>query len=137
LSTFDAAVGRFFDKMEKGIDEAYRKSVLETVTDLIHDSPRLTGTFQNSWRLAKNTPDLSVEEKPVKGTLPVPGAPEVVQFTHKDSIHITNNLPYAAILNDGRPGGEQHSEQAPIGWVETIAEGWPDSFEAHLEGEFS
>lgn len=116
---------------EKQLDEAYQKKVIGTLekkvvatailidSQLILNTPVDTGRARANWLPSIDAPDLSIV--PPSST----GAPNSVQrdadiqseltrFNFKNTIYISNNLPYIKRLNDG------HSQQAPAGFVENI-----------------
>lgn len=98
----------------KRVDFVMRKLAFDALDGMFRRSPVDTGRFRASWRVSLDTADLSVDEKFDKNTktsLPK-GAPlegevlagfNALKTTVKRdrTIVISNNLPYAAVLEDG------------------------------------
>lgn len=83
------------------------------------------GQFRGAWQLTLGTPSTLDIRRPKNGPPPRPiGAAEgksilggLQPFTVS---YLVNNLPYAAVLNEGRPKGTPWTKIKEIGWVETI-----------------
>ncbi len=48
------------------------------------------------------------------------GAAKISKARPFANIWIQNNVPYIGVLNDGDSGGKQHSDKAPLKYVDTI-----------------
>jgi len=98
------------------IETAMKKLVLECTAQLVHDTPRDTGWARNNW-----IPEIGQAHEETEGT------PQSVSSAGQEAgiakvassyrledgeVHITNNVPYIELLNDGS------SKQAPPGFVE-------------------
>lgn len=97
--------------------ELVREVALFIAADLIPATPVLTGQARRNWQTAIDAP--------IQSTLPEPATPAdgeaealqnctnvVTGLRSGQAVHITNNLPYIARLNDG------YSRQAPVEFVQ-------------------
>lgn len=114
---------RFYDRLltleRKAGDKAHlvRKKVgMDLLRNIIQRSPRDTGRFQGSWRVAQNKPDLSVaRETGQKESIQPDISGESAKIEKSDNearLYITNALPYAIPLEKG-----WSKTQAPLGIV--------------------
>lgn len=104
------------------LDTAYKKKVVERLektvravalivdSELVKSTPVDTGRAKANWLPSLNTPDNRQIDAPASNKPSI--EPSLKEFTLKDTILITNNLPYIRALNDGS------SAQAPVGFVD-------------------
>ncbi len=95
----------------KGIDTTYGKVIakvlLDMYADIIKRTPVLTGRARASWNIGINRSDLSVASKAItkNGNVPQPNileaASKLSDVTTKDTVFISNNLPYILELENG------------------------------------
>jgi hypothetical protein len=105
IEKFSAAVGVSYDQVIK-------KLAFDALEGVLRRSPVKTGRFRGSWRVAKKTPNLSVlpPGNSSAGASPTGEQLKEIQgITILDTVHISNNLPYAEKLERGS------SLQAPAG----------------------
>lgn len=103
-------------------DTVIRKLAFDAFDGLLRRSPVDTGRFRASWRLGINRVNESVSPERTRaskrGGKSAGSSAEIGEqvkaFNAKfgDTVHITNNLPYAQALED------RHSNQAPAGVLE-------------------
>ncbi len=101
-------------ELNKKLNLVLRGAAITTFNSIIKQSPVDTGRFRGNWQATINTP--------ASGTIGVVGV-KTSDVDHpeqklsgselKDSLYLTNNLPYAEPLENG------HSQQRPAGWVRT------------------
>jgi hypothetical protein len=99
-----------------------RKLAFDALDGVLRRSPVDTGRFRGSWRVAVNTIDDGVEDPRESKSSVAQGSSavgeellqlgKVAEVTASDVIHISNNLPYADVLEKGS------SDQAPNGILE-------------------
>lgn len=104
--SLQADISSFVRKTGLGLDIVLRKIAFDAFLGLLLRSPVDTGRFQANWRIGINKPDLTTDESTT-----TPDGSEINVAKWGDTIHMTNNLPYARPLEDGS------SSQAPAGIV--------------------
>jgi hypothetical protein len=102
-------------RLENKLNKIYRATGIEIFNKLVKESPVDTGRFRGNWQAQINLPNLSILYDALpKGTqIPSPIINIPNSMTIYDKLYLTNNLPYAARLNNG------WSKQAPIKFVES------------------
>jgi hypothetical protein len=107
------------DKIEKimlGRTEKLMKSAsIEFFKQVINITPVKTGRARYGWYITVGEPS---KEVPDEGKYKMPDVTthsKFTQFTVKDKLYITNNVPYITNLNNGS------SKQAPARFVENAA----------------
>lgn len=114
---------------QKQLDAAYRKKVIGTLekkvqaaailidNHLVLNTPRDTGRAAANWLPSLDVPDLTIippsetgERNSVSRDADIQAS--LTQFSFRNTIYITNNLPYINRLNEG------HSDQHEGGFVE-------------------
>ena len=131
VKKFDLDLGEFGKQLDDESGIAIRKIGFEILRGIVLKSPVDTGRFRGNWNVSFNGPDESVvelegesipqgkEETKIAGEVLSKGATKIDGFKagQNKSIHISNNLPYAARLENG------YSKQAPAGMLDlTLAE---------------
>ena len=110
---FALDIEKFSEAVGVTYDQVIRKLAFDALAGMLRRSPVRTGRFRGSWRVAKKTPDLSVA--PVGSSGGGGASPsgdqvaKIESITILDTVHISNNLPYAEALERGS------SAQAPAG----------------------
>jgi len=99
------------EQVEKDTAKHIRKLAMKALASLILKSPVDTGRFKSNWIVSINNPSLEYDENNMGQMAFEAGVPVINTAKPTDSIHITNNLPYAQVLEDGS------SMQAPQGIV--------------------
>lgn len=110
---WDVEPTKFGDTIRLEIAKEMEKNALFIFGKLIQLTPVRTGSLRASWRISVDGFDESVTiggspESP----LPPPPVPGSLNVTPEKVICISNNVPYAGIVNDGT------SKQAPAHMVE-------------------
>lgn len=82
------------------------------------------GQFRGAWQLTLGAPSTLDIRRPKGGQPPKPiataQAKSILSSLQPFTVsHLVNNLPYAAVLNEGRPKGTPWTKIKEIGWVET------------------
>lgn len=118
--SFAGDIARFARRTRLSGDLILRRAGLEIYSAALAFSPVRTGRFRASHRLSRNSADLSVEPPregnavelggiPPTGAELAKGVAGLGRVTWKDTVIISNNLPYANRLESG------WSKQAPAG----------------------
>lgn len=133
--SFDKEIKRFNDRVNKASTNIFRGTALSLFSKVILRTPvgkpelwktkyppkgYAGGRLRANWQVNINTPKTGeVAEKDKNGGPTISKAEAVTGKARLgDSIYLTNNLPYASVIEYGH-----HSSQAPIGMVRvTIAE---------------
>jgi hypothetical protein len=104
------------DKVRRDILRSVRSIVLQGYTEIVVGSPVFTGRFRSNWQTSTigrpqgqlitevrepGEPLLASEQQKIEGTV------EELGRGNATSVHITNNLPYAQLLEDGRSSQNQ------------------------------
>ena len=97
---------------ERRTVELMRLATIEFYRLITISTPVDTGRARVGWTPSINVPSSYV---PLEGKYSMPTMPKLENFTVKDVIYISNNLPYIVPLNNG------HSKQAPARFVESTA----------------
>jgi hypothetical protein len=120
--TFALDLSKAVEAAKANADAVIKKATFELFRSVIEKSPVDTGRFRANWNVAIGSPDLSTNEN----TDDSPRGEPSVQKMQKtvlgskfldQSIFLTNNLPYANVLEEGRIDGVSGSVQAPQGMV--------------------
>lgn len=82
------------------------------------------GQFRGAWQLTLGTPSTAVIKTPKGGQparpIDVAQGKQILSTLKPFSVsYLTNNLPYAAVLNEGRPKGTPWTKIKQLGWIET------------------
>ncbi len=134
MVSLTANIKRFAKKTGLRLDTVVRKLTLDAYTGLLFRSPVDTGRFRNSWRIGIGQPNTSVEiaqasnaaTKKAAGTTAKYGNPASGAELSKAVaasramkagmvIYITNNLPYAKVLEDGSSGQNSNKPDGILG----------------------
>lgn len=114
--SFSTDIEKFVRKTGISGSQVMRKLGFEALSGVIQRSPVDTGRFRASNRIAINHANLSVEGEggsdslasgPAEGAEIAKAVGALRSLKWGDSVHISNNLPYAQALEDGS------SKQAP------------------------
>lgn len=102
--SFQGDIKKFNTGYEKRLETAFRKIVFDVGFFIIKASPVDTGRFRGNWQFTN--------DRPASGVVGIRDpTPELVatsgRFHLGDVVWVSNNLPYAQVLEDG------HSQQAP------------------------
>jgi hypothetical protein len=120
MTTFALDLNRAIEKAKDKAEIAVRKITIDLFKSVIMKSPVDTGRFRANWNTAIGTADYSTSTETDKsGSTTLSNAASVVASykLSESSIFLTNNLPYAGILEFGRANGKPGSNQAPNGMV--------------------
>jgi hypothetical protein len=109
--------------MEQGVQATVRKVALAIDQTVVMGTPVDTGRARSNWMVTVGAPSDAVISAYAPGeggntaasntaAALEQGAAVIAGYAGGSSIHLTNNLPYIARLNDG------YSAQAPAGFVE-------------------
>lgn len=119
MTSFAADISAFCKETKLSGATVMRKLGLEAYRGILLRSPVDTGRFRASHRISLNRIDTTVEPERTLGAKftigAEPGGSELAQAlstlgscTWGDTIHITNNLPYAKKLEDGHSKQNNH-----------------------------
>lgn len=128
-SSFDNQVAQFVKNSRMGLDRAVRGTSISLFGAVIRSTPVDTGRARANWMASGASPSSDVTEAADKAgnktiaemTAFVTGAVDLSEFT------LTNNLPYAEVLEFGGYPGDGpetvggYSKQAPHGMVRVNA----------------
>jgi hypothetical protein len=113
-------INDFVDEVEKEIIDFMDSFALRAHGRLVNQTPVDTGQARAGWNFSLNVIDKSAPAKPPKGTvLPVPNTPIPNATKLGDGYHISNFVEHIVYLNEGVPIGTQHSQKAPLNFIET------------------
>ena len=146
-ANFLATLARFTDKdVPAAVAKFHRKVQLELLRRIVLGSPvgnrqrwkinqgrkkrnllpkgYVGGQFRGAWQLTLGTPSTLDIRRPKGGQPPRPiaaaqGKAILANLQPFTVSYLVNNLPYAAVLNEGRPRGTPWTKIKEIGWVET------------------
>lgn len=118
--SFSTDITRFVQKTGVRATTVVKKLGVDTYRDVLVRSPVLTGRYRGSHRISVNRVDTSflsgvgprdvaAHGQPPTGFEIATALQRLADFRFGDTIHISNNLPYALPLERG------HSRQAPAG----------------------
>lgn len=98
------------------LDKIFRATAISTFNQIIQGTPVDTGRARGNWQATLNSPYNGVLEG-VPSPDNVNG--KLASALLKDTLYLTNNLPYIESLENGH-----HSQQRPEGWVaQAVGEG--------------
>jgi hypothetical protein len=97
---------------DRRVTDLMRMATIEFFRTITISTPVDTGRARAGWTPSINVPSSYV---PPEGKYGMPAIPELGTVTVRDTIYITNNLPYIKRLNNG------YSRQAPARFVESAA----------------
>lgn len=120
MTTFALDLNKAIEKAKDQAELAVKKITLDLFKNVIMKSPVDTGRFRANWNSAIGQADYSTSEATDKsGAQSVNrAASTVAQYKlSESSMFLTNNLPYAGVLEFGRANGKPGSMQAPNGMV--------------------
>ena len=117
--SFAADISSFVERTGLRADQVLRKVGLDGYGGLQRRSPVDTGRFRANWRISIDQTDLTTTEDDSSGEAGSPPTSDELAVATStlekarfgQSIHLSNNLPYAGPLENG------HSQQAPNGIV--------------------
>lgn len=89
-----------------------KKAFMGLSTDIIMDTPVLSGRLRNNWFPSVNKGSNETTERTENGAI---GRVNAVKFKLGDTLYLTNNLPYAKRIEF-----TGWSKKAPSGWYERI-----------------
>jgi hypothetical protein len=123
MSRFAIEVGRISGKMKVSMDEAARIITLELFNSVIWDTPVDTGRLRGNWQCSKNRPTKGTLERTQSGS-GGPATADAERIVQKPGLYwLTNNLPYAPVVEFGRYPGDGpkttggYSNKAPAGMM--------------------
>lgn len=133
VKKFEIDLGAFAQQLDDESGIAIKKIGFEILEGVVLKSPVDTGRFRANWNVTFNPSSRSVKfdagegesipegqaETQIAGKVLAEGAAKLETFKagQNKTIYISNNLPYAARLENG------HSKQAPAGMVDvTLSE---------------
>ena len=128
MGQFEIGLRKFAEKTELKINDVVRKIGLEVYSSVVMRSPVDTGRFRGNWNVSLANFDPSVSELTDKeGAASIANATVSIAEYKGGSIYISNNLPYAQVLEYGKYGTgasatvkttrDGYSIQAPYGMV--------------------
>jgi len=123
LKTFSARITRRGQAVERNATAYVKKAAGLIIEDVVTNTPIDKGTAKSNWQAAVNERAQGIIPAYVPGehgstaesnnNITISKAKEAIaKYRHGGTIHLTNNLPYIGILNDG------HSDQAPAGFIQ-------------------
>lgn len=122
--SFSSDINKFALKVESRSEKVFRGTVLGLFSSIIKRTPVDTGRLRGNWQLTINKPaygELDVADKTGAKALAT-GTTNSKKIKLKDSVYLTNNMPYAGVIEDGRTDSSG-SLQAPQGMVKvTVTE---------------
>lgn len=125
LGTFANRMRTRSGEVIKGTTQAKQTVARHVLTAVVHQTPIDTGRARFSWNVGMNAPNYGYEWESFDnygrlgdwlGKMATSRA-AILRATEKDSIYISNGLPYIGELNRGK------SKQAPADYVRTAAIG--------------
>jgi hypothetical protein len=116
LGRFAIRIDQLARRIDRNVDIAVKLVAVAVNQTVVLTTPVDTGQARNNWRVSLGTPitDTTSEVDPT-GTTRIQSNNSVIRRRSpraRQSIYITNNLPYIEALNNGR------SAQAPAGFVQ-------------------
>jgi hypothetical protein len=107
---FSVQVEEWAKRAELSLDLVLQKVALDGFSGVLAGTRVDTGRLRGSWRIGVNAVDTSTLDKDEVPSVPSEGAPASGQETQKalavlptaefgDTIHITNSLPYAEVID--------------------------------------
>lgn len=120
LRSFELQLDRAYErKVEQRVAQVTRWVALEALRRAVLKSPVDTGRFRGNWQTAVSVrPDGTLDVLDPSGSATLAeGSRNISQLQPYEVVYLSNNVEYAAALEDG------HSQQAPQGVVAvTVAE---------------
>ena len=119
MASFANQLNQFNVKTQSKVNTVVQRVGLRLLGKLVMRSPVDTGRFRGNWQLQLNDIPSGIVETVDRdgGPTITTGESELAGAAIGDAIYITNNLPYAQVLENG------HSQQAPTGMLAiTVAE---------------
>lgn len=122
--SFESDIIRFTNKSAKEADKVRRGVILKLFSSVIDDTPVDTGRLRGNWLTSVNEPrnDVLTQNDKNGNYAKNKVAKNLGKFG--DSIHLTNNLPYAKVAEYGewngptdKVNGNGFSKKAPAGMV--------------------
>lgn len=122
MTTFALDLSKQIEAAKDQAELVAKKITIELFSRVIEKSPVDTGRFRANWNCSIGSPNLSTSESTDKSARGEPSVSkmtgQVLNFDMSDqSVFLTNNLPYAGVLEYGRDNGKSGSIQAPNGMV--------------------
>ncbi|MBX5175323.1 HK97 gp10 family phage protein [Rhizobium lentis] len=111
---FGLDLRKFVDSIpEEMVKPVVQKFAMHALRGVVLKSPVDTGRFRGNWNVAVNRIDYSVTPETDRsgGSVIAKGMAVIGAAEPGQAIYISNNLPYAVVLENG------HSKQAPAGVV--------------------
>lgn len=110
--SFASELKSFSDKAIKNTDRVRRAAIIEILNGVVLTTPVKSGRAKGNWQTTVNSPASGVIEG-VRSPAAVEAEGRANMGEMKDTVFITNNLPYIGKLNEGS------SKQAPARFVES------------------
>ena len=119
---FDPPIEDQLQTFAKGVDQAFAQYLINTQSKLSAASPVDTGRLAASWRVAKGSPDTSVEPpREEAGSSKPAKVPNPLQIQFDGTWYITNSLPYAERAGLGAGGQGPYSGRiGTTNWYKNI-----------------
>ena len=112
--TFAADLAAFAEAIDVDLDTVHERVIHDIHNRVTMRTPVDTGRARASWQITTGAPSNFV---PAPGTYGPPPPPATPPMSIKDTVYITNNIPYIEYLENGT------SDQSPTGMVAiTLAE---------------
>ena len=122
--SFQSDIINFTNKSAKEVDRIRRGTIIKLFSQVIDDTPVDTGLLRGNWRTSvnkpKNTPLIQTDKSGARAKGKIPS--KLGYFG--DSVHMTNNLPYAKVAEYGlwngpteKVNGEGFSRKATKGMM--------------------
>jgi len=122
--SFSDDIKQFTNKTERAALFVFRGTALDIFSKVILRTPVDTGRLRGNWQCSLNSP--VTNETNATGNQALSGAKKATSNAKiTDSIYMTNNLPYAGVIEDGR------SNQAPAGMVKVTISEYQEIVEAN------
>ena len=99
-------------ELDAKLNKIMRATAIKTFNRIVVESPVDTGRFRHNWIASVNTPNITVTNNTSDDNI----AAKLNSGKITDILYLTNNLPYAARIEEG------WSQQAPSGWVRTAVQ---------------
>lgn len=117
MGAFEVQLRKFAEKAGDNADQIVRQVVIDIHTDLVRNSPVLSGAFRWNWQYGTDRKPLGVlsSSGSPAGPAPEPPPPDVPSRAFGRLHVIANNIPYGPRLETG------WSKQAPAGLVAITA----------------
>jgi hypothetical protein len=119
MSKFKLAIDNFAEIPEKVV----RGGTLNLFNNIIKGTPVDTGRARGNWFTSISAPSKAVSSSTSAQSSVSSLNSTVSVWDVRDSLHITNNLPYITRLEYG------YSKQAPSGWVRQAVVRFQDAFD--------